>query len=43
MTEVVSFTTPAYTAPVIQTVSAEAGANSATISVNVTSLGQGST
>ncbi len=43
VTEAVSFTTPAYTPPVIASVSASATeATSATISVNVSSLGQGS-
>ena len=43
VTDVVSFTTPAYTAPVIASVSAKSdSAASATISVNVSALGQGS-
>ena len=43
VTEAVSFTTPAYTPPVIASVSASATeATSATIAVNVSSLGQGS-
>ena len=43
VTEAVSFTTPAYTPPVIASVSASsAGATSGTIVVNVSALGQGS-
>ena len=43
ITDAVSFTTPAYTPPVIASVSASATeSTSATISVNVSSLGQGS-
>ena len=43
VTEAVSFTTPAYTPPVIASVTASsAGATSGTIVVNVSSLGQGS-
>ncbi|MBQ9727549.1 MAG: C10 family peptidase [Kiritimatiellae bacterium] len=43
VTDAVSFTTPAYTAPAIASVSASASeSTSATISVNVSSLGQGS-
>ena len=43
LTDAVSFTTPAYTAPTIGSVTAaSAGSTSGTVSVNVTSLGQGS-
>ncbi|MBQ3809473.1 MAG: C10 family peptidase, partial [Kiritimatiellae bacterium] len=42
ITDVVSFTTPAYTPPVIASVVATPGATSASIAVNVSALGQGS-